>query len=151
MRFNKKSQLAMEYLILFGVIVVAVVSISFFVSKENRKIVNSEVDDFSNIIIYEINNAVSSGEGKSKRVQLLIPDKISDFYYFEKNLFIYLYDKESSRINFNVNVPVVGEIINGEVFFEYINSSGLDYVCIYPLEKRQECCFDFNCNMDSLD
>lgn len=148
----KKSQLSMEYLILFGVVVIVVLAVYSFLPKAGRQIESSEIDDFGNMLASEINSMIVVGEGNAKMIQVMIPERIEEVYYDSnsENLVLILDGKEVVKRYYGVNMPLIGEVSSGSFYVEYFNNSLSDYICIYPIDKRKECCLDFMCTMDYL-
>lgn len=135
---NLKEYFSGEAIILVGVIIVFTLSVAvttnYYIANHGR--ISSES------IVAQISNMSSSDPGA--RVEIYVD--LSNFERIDYRMSKLRFYSEKDDLVYQVNTQLVGEIPKeGKIAIEHFDDSSRSFVCIYPVEKRYECCEKFLC------
>lgn len=158
---RKKSQSAMELIILVGIIIAIVVSIAFYLSRPKGDIILAKAEEIAATIAAETNKLAELSPGSKRRIKIEIPKGIESVDYDLNEVLIKVASNGQlsdfhRRLNIGLAGYNFGPMDGGEGIAPGMYDIVLEYmdggVCIYPVgndksgksnrEKYCRCFFD---------
>lgn len=141
----------METLILIAFVALFVIFLLLSYTDFGRVFSKHSIDASASRLANQLNRVTESGIDTEFKLDVDFPDSLDRIEYKNGELIFYA-EGENGELgedySYSIKSPVIGEIPdNGVVIIEYIEDEQGGYLCVYPVEMRQECCIDFNCEL----
>jgi len=148
---KKRGSVSTETLILVAFVSLFVIFLLFSYTDFGRAFSKHSIDASASRLANQLNRVAESGMDTEFKLDVNFPDSLDRIEYRNGELVFYAEGtggEEGEDYHYSIKSPVVGEIPDdGTVILEYIEDEQGGYLCVYPVEMRQECCIDFNCEL----